>query len=171
MPKSRPPADRFWEKVSRLKSGKKTNGQFCWVWTAGTNKQGYGLFNRGTRPAVGILAHRLSWEYANGDPGSKCVLHECDNPPCVNPAHLFTGTRTDNAADKVKKGRQKGPRGEEHPKSRLTPELVREIRAAYLTCSNRSELHRRYKDRIGFTAMRAVLDRKTWKGAEYEPVS
>lgn len=167
----RDPRERFWEKVTKLSSGTVTNGEFCWLWTAGTNSQGYGLFNRGTRPTVCVLAHRFSYEIHRAKPGKKCVLHHCDVPACVNPAHLFTGTRTDNAKDKVAKGRQKGPRGEDHPKAKLTPELVREMRTEYDSgrCRNVSEMHRRYKDKIGRTALRYLLERKTWKGAEYEP--
>lgn len=127
------------------------------------------MFNRGTRPSACVLAHRLAWEWENGPPGLMCVLHHCDNPACVNPGHLFLGTRVDNAIDKVRKGRQKGPVGERHPRARLTAALVREIRLAYQGCPNRAALHRRYQDRIGMSAMRAVLDRKTWRGDEYEP--
>lgn len=55
------------------------------------------------------LAHRCSWAIANGsDPGAMLVMHECDNPPCVLPKHLFTGTSQDNAMDAVIKGRHGG---------------------------------------------------------------
>ena len=53
-----------------------------------------------------VLAHRVSWEFANGPiPENMCVLHACDTPLCVNPEHLFLGTLADNMADKEKKGR------------------------------------------------------------------
>lgn len=145
-------------------------GSGCWTWTAAVNAQGYGIFNRDTKPSRCVLAHRYAYESIVGPvPDDLCVLHRCDNPRCVRPNHLFVGTRTDNAADKVAKGRQGAPRCEGHPRARVTPELVREIRAAAVSCPNRSELHRRYKDKIGHTALRAILDRKTWKGDEYEP--
>jgi len=59
-----------------------------------------------------------------------CVLHRCDNPPCCNPAHLFLGTRTDNSADKVAKGRARGNPtcGEAHPQAKLSPADVLAIR-------------------------------------------
>ncbi len=57
------------------------------------------------------------------------VCHRCDNPPCVNPAHLFLGTAKDNADDKVTKGRQRGNPDPWGCRRRLTDEQVREIRA------------------------------------------
>jgi len=78
-------------------------------------------------------AHRFSWEMAHGPvPDDQCVLHNCpngDNPKCVNPAHLFLGTRDDNNKDKVKKGRQS--RRELHGLSVLTSSEVEEIRSKY----------------------------------------
>ncbi|MGH0033016.1 MAG: HNH endonuclease [Myxococcota bacterium] len=55
-------------------------------------------------------AHRIAWGLANGaDPGDAHVLHRCDNPPCVNPAHLFLGDAAANAQDRHQKGRSAIP--------------------------------------------------------------
>lgn len=76
----------------------------CWIWTSGKMRFGYGtLRNDKGRPEP---AHRISYKLYVGDiPDGLCVLHKCDNPPCVNPAHLFLGTRKDNAQDMLKKNR------------------------------------------------------------------
>lgn len=112
---------RFWAKVDRRGADE------CWEWRGWRKRGGYGAFFfpvRLARRRYGS-AHRLSWALAHGDaPGDICVLHRCDNPPCVNPAHLFLGTLADNNRDKEAKGR--GARGE-----RLSPHsdaTVREIR-------------------------------------------
>lgn len=92
--------DRFFENVD--KNGPTIVESRCWVWTRARNKDGYGYFRTETQ----TLAHRTSWELNNGvvAPGL-FVLHRCDNPPCVNPAHLFEGTAADNMRDKMQKGR------------------------------------------------------------------
>lgn len=115
----------------------------CWEWRGSDNGQGYGhifLHNRGQ-----VYTHRLIWEliYGKLQPGV-CVLHRCDNPPCCNPSHLFTGTLKDNSQDAARKGRLRGPRfaatpGESHPMSKLTDVKVLEIyRRAHLgeTCAS-----------------------------------
>lgn len=81
----------------------------CWVWIGARSPAGYGRIRIASRDgAVGrqIYAHRWSYEHHTGPiPVGLLVMHACDNPPCVNPAHLSVGTHRDNAQDMLRKGR------------------------------------------------------------------
>lgn len=90
---------RFWKSVH------KTDG--CWLWTAGRDHDGYGVFQADIHGVRVYSAHRYSHMLATGEilTPTILVLHSCDNPPCVNPAHLSSGTSQDNADDMVQKGR------------------------------------------------------------------
>ena len=88
--------DPFWSRVDR--SG---GPDACWpVLNAGDD---YGRVLVGSRR---VGAHRVAWEMAHGPiPDGMVVMHGCDNPPCVNVAHLSLGMQLDNIADRVRKGR------------------------------------------------------------------
>lgn len=112
--------ERFWAKVD-----KSAGPDGCWVWTASLHPKGYGKI--GIAKGRWQLAHIISWTLANGAvPKGLCVLHRCDNPPCINPTHLFLGTLADNNADMKAKDRHQ--RGERQWMAKLTDEDVRSIR-------------------------------------------
>lgn len=113
---------RFWSFV------RKTDN--CWVWTGSTNGKGYGQMSQGKRGFKPLLSHRVSWKLHFGViPEGLCVLHRCDNPPCVRPGHLFLGTMTDNDADRDAKGRT--AKGSDHCRSKLTESVVVQAREMY----------------------------------------
>ncbi len=100
-----PVYERFWEKVVIP-----DNPSDCWIWVGTRDKYGYGQISVGSEADNSqrkMKAHRFSFLLHYGEPSPKKphVLHHCDNPPCMNPQHLFAGTNSDNQWDKVKKGR------------------------------------------------------------------
>lgn len=125
----------------------------CWEWPAARTPAGYG---RVAIARVVQYAHRLSFVCFVGPiPEGHMVCHRCDNPPCWNPAHLFTGTATDNARDRSQKGRSQ--RGEDHYARKLTEDQVREIRASDLSGP---ELARRYG--VKFASIYKIRDGRSW---------
>lgn len=119
----------FEERVERItESG-------CWFWMGQIKRRGYpyGRWYIGLRERY---AHRLAWMLFRGPiPAGMRVLHRCDVPFCVNPAHLFVGTAADNTHDMVRKGRARwnpDSRGERNGNAKLTADQVAEIRASSL---------------------------------------
>lgn len=121
--------DRFWAKVD------KSAPSGCWVWLANRNNKGYGLFRPGGT-AGKQLAHRLSFAETYGAiPPKRLVLHSCDNPRCVNPAHLRLGDHRENTKDMDARGRRvtNARRGETNPASLLSDAEVSDLRSKYVS--------------------------------------
>jgi hypothetical protein len=89
---------RFWAKVE------KRGPDDCWEWQGTRNRKGYGRFQYShlRRTATHVAVELATCE---AFPEGKLACHRCDNPPCVNPAHLFVGTMRENTIDSIKKGR------------------------------------------------------------------
>lgn len=152
-------ADRFWRNVN------KRGDDDCWEWLLSPkSKNGYGsIWDNDTKKS--LLTHRVSYELANGSiPYGAVVMHTCDNPVCVNPNHLTLGSHKLNGEDKARKGRSARNIffGEGNPKSKLTEEQVRYIKA-------HPELgHKHLADMWGLSpnCIRGVRTGRTWKHIE-----
>lgn len=144
--------DRFWMMVD------KSSG--CWIFTGQKDKDGYGRVKTAGNHLKHsrIHAHRLAYMLFHGDPGDLFVCHTCDNPPCVNPEHLFAGTNIDNMQDMSKKGR--GKPGIQ----KLTDEQVREIREAYAAGgTGYKKLAKQYG--VSYPNIKLIIQRRTFKHA------
>lgn len=148
----KPVEDRFFCKVKKSFS--------CWIFTGHLNNKGYGYFAVDGKK---ILAHRFSFElHKKRVPVGLCVLHRCDVPPCVNPSHLFLGTKKDNTQDMFSKGRNITVRGEENGKSKLSSLLIKKMRRAY-SSGNYTQRGLARDFGISHTTAWMVLNNKTWK--------
>lgn len=152
--------ERFWKKVD------KRGRDECWVWTGGVNRWGYGNFKWNGHVSN---ASRFSWELFNGViPPKIFVCHKCDNPPCVNPNHLFLGTHSDNMRDAYQKGRMRGHesyKGEKSNLSKLTEKEVVLIRALRKDENLKlRELAKRFS--VTEVAISKIINRQTWAHVE-----
>ncbi len=170
-------AERFWEKVEKTDS--------CWLWT-GTRINGYGNIKESGHRGRNLRAHRVSYELHHGPiPDGLFVLHRCDNPPCVNPAHLFLGTLKDNSEDMIRKGRrpsvfvqpesrptgdrngsrlhpEQRPRGVNNGRAKLSEAQVLDIRRAYergeMTLRDMATQHG-----VSHRLIRLIVRREIWQ--------
>lgn len=148
---------QFWARVERGAADE------CWPWTGSRLPSGYGRFYPAWK--VGLYAHRFSWELANGRdvPEGLHVMHACDNPRCVNPAHLSVGTHSDNMRDCVDKGRhaRNSMPGEAHPNHRLTAAQVVEIRDRASRGDTRLRIAEDF--RVSESLVGQIVRRRAWK--------
>lgn len=142
----------------------------CWPWTAGRNGDGYGRFSV-PQPGGGrryVAATRVMIAALQGSevPQTLVVRHTCDNPPCVNPAHLLVGTHLDNAHDMVERDRQ--ARGEQHPKTSITETDVKDIRRRALNGESYSAIGRDLG--LNVNTVLGIAKGRTWKHVSGEIV-
>jgi hypothetical protein len=155
--------DRFWARVNKNGSTPAHRSELgaCWVWVGAHDRDGYGMFN----PRGGTSeqrAHRWSWLLNVGSiPDGDHVLHRCDNPPCIRPEHLFTGTELDNARDKVAKDRH--AYGEHNANAKLTADNVVEMRRRY---AEGGVSYRELAEEYGlqwWSSAKNIIRRRSWK--------
>lgn len=171
--------DRFFTKVNKQgplpdqrRKAYRNLGR-CWDWTGSQTSKGYGCF----RGATGVTsrAHRVSYEmHIGGIPTGMHVCHRCDNPGCVNPDHLWTGTNLDNRTDmRVKRRGATGNRhssvthpellrrGSAHPQAKLTEAQVKLMRDLYASGTWKHD-HLSEKFGVSGALVCLILNRKRW---------
>lgn len=159
----RPMAERFWEKVDKVGPVMCPELGSCWIWTGARHYFGYGKISNGLlgklrRP---LDAHRVSWKLNCGEiPDGMCVLHRCDNPPCIRPDHLFLGTLRDNTQDALRKHRL--PQGDRHYAAKLTAADILEIRRLHAQ-KKMGCWHLAKKFGVTHGAIYLIVKRKCWK--------
>lgn len=144
-------SSRFWQKVTKTAE--------CWLWTGYKNKRGYGEIVVCRKMAQ---ATHVSWLLTYGETINApiCALHRCDTPACVNPEHLFLGTRSENSLDRDRKSRSRGPKGESNAQATLTVDDVIFIRTFGNMC-NKNELATEFG--VSLRHINQILARRRWK--------
>jgi hypothetical protein len=145
---------RFWKYVDRRGPDE------CWTWL-GSGVEGYGTISLGGRAGRKILAHRLSWEIANGpipetdEYHGVVVRHRCNNRACVNPNHLVLGTQADNVKDMwINKS---GPRGN----ARLTESQIAAIKSDPRSSRQLAPIYG-----VSDAHIRSIRNGRTWKTSQ-----
>ena len=131
----------------------------CQIWIGGCTNFGYGCIRIARR---NWSTHRVAYflHYGIFDP-SFWVCHHCDNPPCINPRHLFLGRGKDNIWDKIRKGRERWAHGEAHYSTRMTAQDIRRV----FEMRNEGLTQQKIANDFGLTqpAIQAILCGRNWK--------
>lgn len=141
----------FWEKVD------KRGPDECWLWIGGANADGYGRQRVGSKLH---FSHRISYALAHGPiPDGMLILHSCDTPACVNPAHLRPGTQQENLAERS--ARKRTASGERNGRAKIGPDQVRAIRELHAAGETNAALGRRFS--LHPVTVGDIVRRKLWK--------
>jgi hypothetical protein len=129
----------------------------CWEWKGKRNSGGYGFMSLPGKATA--LMHRAAYRLFVGEiPKGMGVLHRCDNPPCINPDHLWVGTDLDNHSDMVAKGRSL--KGEKHNMVKLTEDQIQTIRR--LRASGHSVVALASMFGVCHQHISGIVNRKKW---------
>jgi len=141
------PENRFWKFVETTANG-------CWEWKGCRDKDGYGIFSfRNKRQYV--RAHRFSFELHKGEIGEGLlILHHCDNPSCVRPEHLYSGTHADNNRDVNLRNRR-------NDRTKITVESASQIRFLLQSGSKPTELAKLYN--VSCFTIWNIKAKRNWK--------
>lgn len=142
----------FWPKVLKTDS--------CWLWQSGLDHEGRARITIGGGPnKISISAARylmmLRLERILSE--KECVLHTCDNKVCVNPDHLWIGTKAENNRDRSQKQRSARLRGSINGNSKLSEQIVRRIKFGNEPASKLA-----YEFRIHVTTIYYIRNGKLW---------
>lgn len=145
---------RFWSKVQ------KAGPDDCWPWLGALNEHGYGVMRpEGQHSGPTVKAHRVSASLAGMQIEGMFVLHSCDNPPCVNPAHLRPGTALDNVRDMHSKSR--GNIGARNGMARASDHAVAEARLRVAAGERQCDLAAEFG--VSRQTMSGWINRRGWR--------
>lgn len=142
---------RFWARVDTS-----AGPDECWPWRGSCDPSGYGAYSIFRKK---INTHRYALQLKLGRPVKGLACHSCDNRICCNPLHLHEGTYKSNMEECKSRGRTRTG-GDNITRAKLTPDLVREIRALRFHLSQR-EVAKRYG--LGKTTVARLQRGETWK--------
>ncbi len=146
--------DRFWSHVDKTGD--------CWIWVAFRTPFGYGAVQVSGKK---VHAHRVAYELTHGAiPVGMCVMHKCDNPPCVRPEHLCLGTASENTKDMYNKGRDRAARGEHSGAAKLTDQAVKDIRRRSSSGERKCDLAVEFG--VSKATVTLVTQRRAWAHVE-----
>lgn len=138
----------FWRRVIKL------GAKACWRWTGSFDRDGYGQLKRADGKTT-VSAHRVSAELKHGVviPGHLVVMHTCDNPGCVNPAHLKVATQRENVLDMHRKGR--APinivKGDQHGATKISDAALVQLRELWAERSTNGITQQKLAEMYGVT--------------------
>ena len=147
---------------------KQPNG--CWNWTASLKYPKRPLASYGQCKFRGKMqsAHRVSYILFNGEiPEEMCALHKCiGNPLCVNPDHLYPGTKKNNAEERKRQGREGNHKGDANGRAKVTEAMVIEMRKLRppnhrLWTPSYDAIARRYG--LSVSSTKQIINGYTWK--------